>query len=125
MLVQPALNTFVAEGHFAAHLRRQRRRYRVKQERLLAAAQQHLAGLLDVSADPGGQHLVGYLHDSLRARMDDREASRRAAAVGIAAPALSVHWIGDAQRQGLLLGYTAVPERQIDSVVGRLARALS
>jgi len=125
MLVQPALAAFIAEGHLGSHLRRQRRRYKVKQELLLAAAQRHLCGLLDLSADAGGQHLVGYLHDDLLARMDDREASRRAAAVGIAAPALSLHWIVQPERQGLLLGYTALPERQIDTVVSRLARALS
>jgi len=125
MLVQPALAAFIAEGHLATHLRRQRRRYKIKQEMLLAAAQRHLAGLLDLSPDPGGQHLVGYLHDNLLARMDDRAASRRAAAVGIAVPALSAHWIGPARRQGLLLGYTALPERQIDTVVRQLARALS
>jgi GntR family transcriptional regulator/MocR family aminotransferase len=125
MLVQPALAAFIAEGHLGSHLRRQRRRYKIKQELLLAAAQRHLCGLLDLSADAGGQHLVGYLHDDLLARMDDREASRRAAAVGIAAPALSLHWIIQPQRQGLLLGYTALPERQIDTVVSRMARALS
>jgi GntR family transcriptional regulator/MocR family aminotransferase len=57
--------------------------------------------------------------------MNDVEASRRAAAAGIAVPALSSHWIGRPRRQGLLLGYTAVAERQIDTVVGRLARALA
>jgi hypothetical protein len=45
--------------------------------------------------------------------------------IAIAAPALSVHWIVQPQRQGLLLGYTSLPERQIDTVVSRLARALS
>jgi GntR family transcriptional regulator/MocR family aminotransferase len=125
MLVQPAVASFIAGGHLGSHLRRQRRRYKIKQEMLLAAAKRHLGGLLDFSADPGGQHLVGYLHGNLLTRMDDRAASRRAAAVGIAVPALSSHWIGPAQRQGLLLGYTALPERQIDTVVGRLARALS
>lgn len=125
MLVQPALAAFIAEGHLAAHLRHQRQRYRIRQKLLLAAAQRHLGGLLDFSADPGGMDLVGYLHRDLLARMNDREASRRAAAVGIAAPALSAHWIGPAKRQGLLLGYTALPERQIDTVVSRLARALS
>jgi GntR family transcriptional regulator/MocR family aminotransferase len=125
VVAQPALAAFIAGGHLAAHLRRQRRRYRVRQELLLAAARRHLGGLLDVGADPGGMHLIGYLHPDLAARMDDQGASRRAAAVGIAAPPLSSHWIGRAQRQGLLLGYTALPERQIDAVVGRLARALS
>jgi len=124
MLAQPALAQFIAGGHFASHLRRQRRRYRVKQELMLAAASRHLAGLLDVAPDPGGMHLVGYMHGELARRMDDVEASRRAAAVGIAAPPLSNHWIGRAKRQGLLLGYTGLAERQIDTAVGRLARAL-
>jgi len=70
-------------------------------------------------------HLIGYLHPALAGRMDDREASRRAAAAGIAAPPLSSFWLGRARRQGLLLGYTALPERQIDAVVARLAKALS
>jgi GntR family transcriptional regulator/MocR family aminotransferase len=81
--------------------------------------------LLEVAPEPGGMHLLGDLHPDLAGRMDDREASRRAAAAGIAAPPLSGHWIGPARRQGLLLGYTALPDRQIDAVVGRLAKALS
>ena len=125
VLAQPALAAFVASGHLAAHLRRQRRRYRARQELLLSAARRHLGDLLEVAPDPGGMHLVGYLHADLAHRMNDQEASCRAAAVGIAAPALSSHWIGQAKREGLLLGYTALPERQIDAVVSRLAKALS
>jgi GntR family transcriptional regulator/MocR family aminotransferase len=123
-VAQPALAAFIAGGHLGAHLRRQRRRYRAKQERLLAAAVRHLRGLLEVAGDPGGMHLVGFLHPDLSARMDDREASLRAARVGISVPALSGHWIGPAKWQGLLLGYTAIPERQIDAAVARLAAAL-
>ena len=125
MLVQPALAKFIADGHLATHLRRQRQRYKIKQELLLAAAQRHLGGLLELSADPGGMQLVGYLHANLLARMDDVEAGRRATAAGFAAHVLSAHWMGTAQRQGLILGYTALPERQFDTVVSRLARALS
>jgi GntR family transcriptional regulator/MocR family aminotransferase len=69
-------------------------------------------------------HLVGYLHRDLAERMGDCEASRRAAAAGIGVPALSIHWIGHAKRQGLLIGYTALSERQIDGAVARLAAAL-
>jgi len=125
VLAQPALAAFVAGGHLASHLRRQRRRYKARQELLLGAARRHLGGLLELGADPGGMHLIGYLHPDLAGRMDDQEASRRAEAAGIAAPPLSSHWIGRATHQGLLLGYTAVPERQIDAVVARLAKALS
>jgi GntR family transcriptional regulator/MocR family aminotransferase len=125
VLAQPALAQFVAGGHLATHLRRQRRRYKVKQELMLATAARHLDGLLEVEPDPGGMHLVAYMHADLVGRMDDIEASRRAAAVGIAVPPLSSHWIGRARRQGLLLGYTALPERQFDTVIARLARALA
>ena len=104
MLVQPALARFIADGHLATHLRRQRQRYKIKQELMLAAAQRHLGGLLELSADPGGMQLVGYLHADLLARMDDVEAGRRAAAAGFAAHVLSAHWMGTAQRQGLILG---------------------
>jgi GntR family transcriptional regulator/MocR family aminotransferase len=125
VLAQPALAAFIAGGHLAAHLRRQRRRYKARQELLLKAARRHLGGLLEVGADSGGMHLIGYLHPDLAGRMDDQEASRRAAAAGIAAPPLSSHWMEQAKRQGLLLGYTALPERQIDAVVARLAKTLS
>jgi GntR family transcriptional regulator/MocR family aminotransferase len=125
VLAQPALAAFIAGGNLATHLRRQRRRYKVKQELMLAAAARHLKGLLHVPPDPGGMHLVGYLDADLARRMDDVEAGRRAAAAGIAVPALSSHWIGRARRQGLLLGYTALPEQQIDTVVDRLARTLA
>ena len=124
VVAQPALAAFIAGGHLATYLRRQRRRYKVRQELLLTAARRHLGGLLELSADPGGMHLVGYLHPDLAQRMDDREASRRAAAAGIGVPALSSHWIGHAKRQGLLIGYTALSEREIDGAVGRLAAAL-
>ena len=38
LIAQPALAAFMADGHFAAYLRRQRRIYRARQERTLAAA---------------------------------------------------------------------------------------
>ncbi len=124
LIAQPALAAFLTEGHFAGYLRRQRRIYRARQERALAAAEQHLAGLLEVPPDPGGLHLIGYLAPDLARRMDDREASRRAAARGIAVPPLSDYWIGRPRRQGLMLGYATLPEAAIEPAIARLAAAL-
>ncbi len=124
LIAQPGLAEFLAEGHFAAYLRRQRRIYRARQEMALAAAEKHLAGLLDVPPDPGGLHLVGFLTTELAKRMDDVTASRRAGAAGIAVPPLSRYWIGRAGRQGLMLGYAAMPEALIEPAIERLARAL-
>ena len=124
LIAQPALAAFLTEGHFAGYLRRQRRIYRARQERALAAAERHLAGLLEVPPDPGGLHLIGYLAPELARRMDDREASRRAAARGIAVPPLSDYWIGRPRRQGLMLGYATLPEAAIEPAIARLAAAL-
>jgi GntR family transcriptional regulator/MocR family aminotransferase len=125
LIAQPALAEFLAEGHFAAYLRRQRRIYRARQERALAAAERHLEGLLDVPPDPGGLHLIGYLAPALARRMDDREASRRAAIHGITVPPLSDYWIGRPERQGLMLGYAVLPEAAIEPAIARLAAALA
>jgi GntR family transcriptional regulator/MocR family aminotransferase len=124
LIAQPALAAFLTEGHFAGYLRRQRRIYRARQERALAAAERHLTGLLEVPPDPGGLHLIGYLVPDLARRMDDREASRRAAARGIAVPPLSDYWIGRPRRQGLMLGYATLPEAAIEPAIARLAAAL-
>ena len=56
--------------------------------------------------------------------MDDRAASRRAQAAGIVAPALSTFYEGRPRRQGLMLGYAAVAEAEMEEAVKRLAAAL-
>ncbi len=122
---QPALAEFIGAGHFAAHVRRMRRRYAGRQEALLAAAGRHLEGLLDLSPDPAGMHLVAGFAPALARRMSDRQASQRIAAAGLAAPPLSSYFAGRPTRHGLLLGYAAVPEAEMDPAVAQLAAALA
>ncbi|SMF78252.1 transcriptional regulator, GntR family [Tistlia consotensis] len=127
LTVQPALAAFIAEGHFAAHVRRMRALYQARQQALLAAAERHLDGLLLLRPDEAGMHLVAELAPDLAARITDREASERACAAGLIAPPLSAYRFGEAGplRQGLLLGYAAVPEERMGEAVARLARALA
>lgn len=125
LIAQPALAAFLAEGHFAAYLRRQRRIYRARQDLTLAASSKHLAGLLDVPPDSGGLHLVGFSTPELVRRMDDFTASRRAAAAGLSVPPLSKYWFGRPGRQGLMLGYAAMAEASIEPAIQRLAEALT
>ena len=98
---------------------------------------------VEVEPDEVGLHVVARLAPELAARMDDRAAEARAAAAGLAAPALSSFYLGapgdgacrdgaghdGACRggpcgQGLLLGYAAVAEPEIEKGIETLARAL-
>jgi GntR family transcriptional regulator/MocR family aminotransferase len=133
-VTQPALAAFIEEGHFAAHVRRMRLLYSARRSCLLAAAERHLGSLLEIEPDEAGLHVVAQLAPELAARMDDRVAEARAAAAGLTAPALSSFYLGtpgDGANpgppcgQGLLLGYAAVAEPEIEKGIETLARALA
>ena len=119
-LEQAVLAEFMAEGHFARHVRRMRVLYAGRQAALIEAAERELLGLLDLKPAETGMHLVAWLPDGA----DDREASRRAAAADVEAAALSRHKIKASVPAGLLLGYAAYEEAEIRAGVRRLAQAL-
>ena len=118
------------EGHFAAHVRRMRQVYARRRAALLAAGGRHLAGLLELTPGQGGLHLVGRLTPALARRLTDREAEARAAARGLAPRALSRFYLGPPAGsgreppQGLLLGFAALADDEIEPAVRRLAEAL-
>jgi GntR family transcriptional regulator/MocR family aminotransferase len=124
LIAQPALAAFLTEGHFAAHLRRMRQLYAARQRALLNAAEEELAGLLNLLPDEAGLHLVAEPSADLAARMNDREMEARAAERGILVRALSRYYQGTPARSGLLLGYAAVPEERMKSACRELTEAL-
>jgi GntR family transcriptional regulator/MocR family aminotransferase len=117
---QAVLADFIAEGHFLRHLRRMRALYAERQAALVDAAARELPGLLDVNPAAAGMHLVGWLPEGT----DDREASRRAATLGVEAPPVSLYGSVPGQRGGLMLDYAAVGETEMRGGVRRLAKAL-
>ena len=127
VIEQATLADFIAEGHFARHVRRMRTLYAARQEALVDAAKGELAGLLDVGPAEAGMHLVGLLPGG----SDDFEASRKAASYGVEAPPVSAYALrgtpypGSPHRPGLLLGYAAVTEAEILRGVRGLAAALA
>ncbi len=124
-ITQPALAAFISEGHFAAHVRRMRVLYAARQAVLLEEIGRELAGVLEAQPDEAGLHIVAYFSDDLARRMTDREAADRAADAGLAVSPLSGYYDGAAERQGLMLGYAAVPEDEIRLAVRKLGGALS
>ncbi|QRK07768.1 PLP-dependent aminotransferase family protein [Archangium violaceum] len=119
-LEQAVLTDFITEGHFSRHVRRMRTLYAERQALLVEEARRELAGLIDIGPADTGMHLLGWLPPE----MDDRTAAERAAAAGISAPPLSAFRGQSSGRGALLLGYAAVPERDISEGVRRLAQAL-
>jgi GntR family transcriptional regulator / MocR family aminotransferase len=117
---QVVLTDFLIEGHFGRHIRRMRELYAERQAALVSAAEQELAGLLDVWPHEAGMYLIGWLPQGL----DDQQASQRAATHGIEAPPLSTFRIEPGKTQGLLLGYTAFNKEEIRTGVQHLAMAL-
>ena len=77
---------------------------------------------LDLTPDEGGMHLVAKNREGAPADAALREAATRA---GVETRALSDYFLGAPTRSGLLLGYAAVPEAEIDAGVARLAEAFA
>eukprot|EP00752_Nemacystus_decipiens_P015441 g13772.t1 len=121
---QPALAAFMEEGHFAAHVRRMRKRYKDRQDAVLAAARARLGDAFEIEPAEAGMHLVARMTPRLTARMDDDAARRKAAEAGVNVAALSSFYAESVGRQGLLLGYAAVPEAEAAPAIERLAQAL-
>jgi GntR family transcriptional regulator/MocR family aminotransferase len=117
---QAVLADFIAEGHFARHIRRMRTLYAERQEALVEAATRKLTGLLEVSPTETGLHLVGWLPEGV----DDRMASQRAAIHGVETRALSLYRMEPSCRGGLVLGYAAFTPTEIRAGIGKLATAL-
>ncbi|HEU5318751.1 MAG TPA: aminotransferase class I/II-fold pyridoxal phosphate-dependent enzyme [Chloroflexota bacterium] len=130
-LEQAALADFIAEGHFARHVRRMRALYAERQQ-LLANAMHPLRGLVELQTSPAGMHAVGWLGPQFAAQggpagqaaMIDRAAARAAAAHGVTTQPLSVYCIEPLRRGALLLGYAACSELEIRDGVRRLVQAL-
>jgi GntR family transcriptional regulator/MocR family aminotransferase len=119
-LEQAALADFIAGGHLGRHVRRMRGLYAARGRALVRAVRRAAGEALEVRSAHAGLHLVGWLP----AGADDRAAAAAAAAHQVEAQPLSAHALRPPARGGLLLGYAAVPEPEIERAAGRLAAAL-
>jgi GntR family transcriptional regulator/MocR family aminotransferase len=119
-LEQAVLADFLAEGHFGRHLRRMRALYAARGAALIRAIRREAGGALELRSAHAGLHLVGWLPTGT----DDRAVAARAAQHGVQAQPLSAHALQPLSRGGLLLGYAAVAQPEIEQGARRLAAAL-
>jgi GntR family transcriptional regulator/MocR family aminotransferase len=118
---QLVLAAFMAEGHFARHLRKMRELYGARHALLRTEVNSRLAGVLTVPEIEAGLNTPAYLHNTL----SSQEACARARALGLEVWPLDRYALSRHDIRGLLLGFAALNERQIRKGTAELARAIT
>ena len=106
---QAVLAEFIAEGHFARHIRRMRTLYEKRQQILVEECKKELSDYLEIEKADAGMHLVGWLREDL----NDETIARKARENGLIVSPISRYSDPKLKRGGLILGYTAFDERRI------------
>jgi GntR family transcriptional regulator / MocR family aminotransferase len=119
-LYQAVLTDFLAEGHFARHLRRMRLLYRERRSALVEALRSEPGAAFQTVGEGAGMHLTAILEEGTH----DRRISERAAGQGLWAMPLSACHLGEPARPGLVLGYGGAGVPEILDGVRRLGRLL-
>jgi GntR family transcriptional regulator / MocR family aminotransferase len=119
VLEQMAMASFMARGEFTRHIRRMRGLYAERRDYLLTYAAQYLGDKLHLECTPSGLHLMGWLPEA----GDERELARLADQHGVIVFPLSAFRLGASSRRGLVLGFAAFGEAEIEEGVQKLARA--
>jgi GntR family transcriptional regulator/MocR family aminotransferase len=119
-LFQRALADFIAEGHFARHIRRMRMLYMERRALLITALREMKGARLEIVSAEAGMHLVALLPRGA----DDWAISRAAAAAGLSVQPLSLCCLEKPKRPGLILGYGGTDARQIQAGARRLSALL-
>jgi GntR family transcriptional regulator/MocR family aminotransferase len=122
--LQPAMAAFIAEGHYDAHIRRMRKRYRARQLALMAAAERHLGGLLRIQPAQTGMAVVARFEPGLSKRCSEQEVAARARSIGLTLAPLSSFCVAPLDFKAVVMGYAPIPAEQIDQAMARLARCL-
>ncbi|WP_137806591.1 PLP-dependent aminotransferase family protein [Pseudomonas sp. G(2018)] len=121
---QAVMAEFMAAGHFQRHIRRMRRAALSRRNTLLANWLKDIPGVGSLPSVAAGLHMTVSVESVAR----ERELVAQAETVGVEINALSSYWLPDSirpadERAGLVLGFAAVPEADIQAALVRLRSA--
>ncbi|WP_137933978.1 MocR-like pyridoxine biosynthesis transcription factor PdxR [Mesorhizobium comanense] len=119
-LAEGALTDLLTEGHFAAHLRRVRRRVQAARDALIAGLRANCGDALDATVPEQGLHLVA----TLKSGGVDTEIVEAAKAVGVGARSLSGMYIAGPPKHGLVLGFSGFSDEELWAATVRLGRVM-
>jgi GntR family transcriptional regulator / MocR family aminotransferase len=120
LLVQMSVADFMAEGHFARHIRRMRLLYRERRAALVAALAAQFGPAWEISLEESGMHLLARLPPG----SDDAALVGEDAVAALGVVALSSWAIKRKERPGLIMGFANVQASRAGREVARLAGAL-
>jgi GntR family transcriptional regulator/MocR family aminotransferase len=115
-LEQETLGEFISSGMYERYLRQVRRRNTSRREVLLNSINQYVGDRVDVTGDGSGAHLVLWP----RRRVTEQTLIDEAAAHGVGVYGISRYYLKKPLRAGVLLGYSRMPETQIQEGIKRL-----
>ncbi|MFW6193157.1 MAG: hypothetical protein ACOC83_06695 [Gemmatimonadota bacterium] len=120
--VQAAAAELIDDGLLARHIRRMRRVYAERHERIGEVFAGPLAGHLRPVPSAGGLHVSAFLRGG--GPSADLGVVERARSRGVALIPLSPHFVSEPARPGLLIGYGAVPSGRIEEGLRRVRECL-
>ena len=115
---QAALARFIDEGLLARHIRKMRREYEGRHQRILERLTHDFGDWLQPLPSVAGLHLSATLRAGGR-RME-QDVVERAREAGVSLVALSRYYAGTPARAGLVLGYGSAQTARIDEGLRRL-----
>lgn len=118
---QAILADFIAEGHFATHIRRMRKLYAERYQTLLDAVREQLSDWLEIVPTTTGLHTVALLRPGL----DADAITMVAAESGLTVVPIARFCIEPIERQGLVLGFSGFSPAQIRSAALQLRAVLT
>lgn len=116
--LQAAAARFIDDGLLAQHIRRMRRIYAERHERITALLAHDFASWLLPLPAVCGLHLSTVFRPTVKTA--DTEIARRALDTGVAVHALSYHYLHGRAQAGLLFGYGAIATDRIETGLHRL-----
>lgn len=120
---QTALAQFIDDGHLSHHIRRTRRVYQARRDRIAAALDSDLRPWLRRIPTVAGLHLAAVARSAGADQVEEWIA--RADELDVAVQSLTAFAHSESGPAGLVIGFGAIPESRIDEGLRRLRRAVS
>jgi GntR family transcriptional regulator / MocR family aminotransferase len=124
-LLQAAVADFIAQGHFARHLKRMRALYAQRRAFFAQALAKAFGARIELELPSGGMHLVMLFARASHGPVDDLAVAAHAREAGLAVSALSSWYLHGRTKhtlRGLVLGFANVTDQAEATRLARLLR---